>query len=134
VTRASAQPSPFRRDGLLRRAAPFLVAMAISFAAIRLPAVKRDAAELIEAGVLSLILIGVVLALPWHHLPRTADLVPPLAYMVVVALLADGVGGAVSAYSTLLLLPVLCSRCTARACSSRSASSALGSCSPCPCC
>jgi diguanylate cyclase (GGDEF)-like protein len=81
--------------------------MAISFAAIRLPAVKREASELIEAGILNLVLIGLVLALPWDRLPRTADLVPPLVYMVVVALLTDAVGGAASAYSTLLLLPVL---------------------------
>jgi GGDEF domain-containing protein len=107
VRRRTSQPSPFRRDGLARRAAPFLVAMAVSFAALRLPAVKREAGELIAAGALNLILIGLVIALPWQRLPRTADLLPPLVYMVVVALLRDGLGGAGSSYETLLMLPVL---------------------------
>lgn len=104
---ASAQPSPFRREGLLRRSAPFLVAMVLAFAAIRLPAVERDTGRLIAAALLNALLIVLVIALPWQRLPRTADLLPPLIYMIVVALLRDGLGGAVSAYSTLLILPVL---------------------------
>jgi GGDEF domain-containing protein len=81
--------------------------MVVAFAAIRLPAVERDTGRLIEAAVLNLLLVVLVYALPWQKLPRIADLVPPLLYMVVVALLRDGLGGAVSAYSTLLILPVL---------------------------
>src|SRR4051794_16606873 len=54
-----------------------------------------------------LVLIAGVYLLPWDRMPATADLLPPLVYMVVVALLRDGLGGAVSAYSTLLILPVL---------------------------
>jgi GGDEF domain-containing protein len=79
----------------------------VAFAAIRLPAEERDAQRLTEAGALMLILIGLVIALPWQQLPRIADLVPTLLFMVVIALLRDGLGGAVSAYSTLLVLPVL---------------------------
>jgi GGDEF domain-containing protein len=107
VRPGNAQPSPFRREGLLRRTAPFLVAMALAFVAIRLPAVERDAGSLLAAGILNVILIVLVIVLPWQKLPRIADLLPPLLYMVVVALLRDGLGGAVSAYSTLLILPVL---------------------------
>jgi GGDEF domain-containing protein len=81
--------------------------MVIAFAAIRLPAVERDSDRLVSAGALNLILIAVIAWLPWQKLPRIADLVPPLLYMVVIALLRDGLGGAVSAYSTLLILPVL---------------------------
>lgn len=104
---ASSHPSPFRRDGLLRRTAPFLVAMAVGFAAIRLPVDKRDTSELVAAGVLNLALIALVIVLPWQRLPRVADLLPPLMYMVVVALLRDGMGGTISGYPTLLILPVL---------------------------
>jgi GGDEF domain-containing protein len=107
VRPANAQPSPFRRDGLLRRTAPFLVATVLAFAAIRLPAVERDTGRLLAAAILTVVLIVLVIALPWQKLPRTADLIPPLIYMIVVALLRDGLGGAVSAYSTLLILPVL---------------------------
>ena len=84
-----------------------MVATVIAFAAIRLPAVKRDDSELLSAGLLTLVIVALVVVLPWHKLPTTADLLPPLAYMVVVALLRDGLGGAVSSYSTLLILPVL---------------------------
>jgi GGDEF domain-containing protein len=107
VRPTSAPPSPFRREGLLRRTLPFLVAMVIAFAAIRLPAVERDSGRLLAAAALNLLLVVLVLVLPWQRLPRIADLLPPLVYMVVVALLRDGLGGAVSAYSTLLILPVL---------------------------
>jgi GGDEF domain-containing protein len=107
VTRTTTQLSPFRREGLLRRSAPFLVAMAVGFAAVRLPAVERDESEIFAAAALNLVLIALVVFLPWQKLPRTADLVPPLFYMVVITMLRDGVGGAVSAYSTLLILPVL---------------------------
>ena len=103
----SAPPSPFRREGLLRRTLPFLVAMVLAFAAIRLPAVERDSGRLLAAAALNLLLVVLVIVLPWQKLPRIADLLPPLLYMVVVALLRDGLGGAVSAYSTLLILPVL---------------------------
>ena len=103
----SAKLSPFRREGLFRRTAPFLVAMAVSYAAIRLPAVERNSSRLLAAAVLNVVVIGLVVVLPWNRLPRTADLLPPLLYMVVIALLRDGLGGAISAYSTLLILPVL---------------------------
>ncbi|MEA2495038.1 MAG: hypothetical protein QOJ29_2949 [Thermoleophilaceae bacterium] len=107
MIRDSSQQRPFRREGLLRRTAPFLVAMVVAFAAIRLPAIERAEGELLAAGALNLVLIALVVWLPWHQLPRTAELLPPLLYMVVVAMLRDGLGGAISAYSTLLILPVL---------------------------
>src|SRR3954452_6145439 len=105
--RATAKQSPFRREGLLRRTAPFLVAMLVSYAAVRLPAVERDGSEILAAAVLNLVMVALVVFLPWDELPRTADLLPPLMFMVVVAMLRDGLGGAVSAYSTLLILPIL---------------------------
>jgi GGDEF domain-containing protein len=92
---------------LARRTLPFLVAMVLGFAAIRLPAVERDTGRLLAAAALNLLLVVLVLVLPWQKLPRIADLLPPLLYMVVIALLRDGLGGAASAYSTLLFLPVL---------------------------
>lgn len=107
MTRTRSNPSPFRREGLLRRTAPFLVAMAVAFAAIRLPAVERNTGELVLAGGLNLLVIALVVVLPWERLPAIADLLPILLYMVVITLLRDGLGGAVSAYAALLILPVL---------------------------
>jgi GGDEF domain-containing protein len=81
--------------------------MVVAFAAVRLPAIQRDRTEIIQAGVLNLILVAAVAFLPWNRFPRTADLLPPLLYMVVITLMRDALGGAVSAYETLLILPVL---------------------------
>jgi GGDEF domain-containing protein len=98
---------PFRREGLLRRTAPFLVAMILAFAAIAMPASERNTTELLVAAALNVLLVLAVVVLPWERFPRSADIIPPLAYMVVVALMRDALGGAPSAYSTLLILPVL---------------------------
>jgi GGDEF domain-containing protein len=81
--------------------------MVLALVAIRLPAIERDTGRLLAAAILNALLVVLVIVLPWQKLPRTADLLPPLIYMIVVALLRDGLGGAVSAYSTLLILPVL---------------------------
>ena len=107
MNRFARQESPFRKEGLLRRTAPFLVAMVVGFAAIRLPAVDRKQGEIILAAALNLLLVVLVVGLPWRDLPTTAELLPPLLYMVVVAMLRDALGGAVSSYSTLLILPIL---------------------------
>lgn len=104
--RESVELRPFRREGLLRRTAPFLAAMLLAYAAIRLPAEERDKNEIITAVGLNVLLVVSVLALPWQRLPRFAEVLPPLIYMVVVALLRDAMGGSTSAYSTLLILPV----------------------------
>lgn len=106
MRRRESDLSPFRREGLLRRSAPFGVAMIIAFAALELPADELDAGRLWSAAALNLVLIAMVLLLPWERLPRTADIVPPLSYLVVVSLLRDGAGGATSGYSTLMVLPI----------------------------
>jgi GGDEF domain-containing protein len=107
VRRSPELAGPFRKEGLLRRTAPFLVAMVVTFAAVRLPAAHRDESEILIAGALNLALVLAVAVLPWNRLPRSAELLPPLLYMVVITLMRDALGGAVSAYSTLLILPVL---------------------------
>jgi len=107
VSARAEQLRPFRREGLLRRTAPFLAAMVLSYASIRLPASERNSGEILAAAAVNVALVLAVIALPWHRLPSYADVLPPLAYMIVVALLRDAMGGAPSAYSTLLILPVL---------------------------
>src|SRR3954447_25135514 len=97
---------PYRREGLLRRTAPFLVAMVLGFATIGLPADSRDDSQIIAAAILNVLVVLLVLFLPWNKLPRSAEVLPPLMYMVCVALLRDALGGGNSGYSTLLILPV----------------------------
>lgn len=97
---------PYRREGLLRRTAPFLVAMVFAYATIGLPADSRDDSEILAAGLLNIVVALTVLFVPWSKLPRSAEVLPPLAYMICVALLRDALGGGNSGYSTLLILPV----------------------------
>jgi diguanylate cyclase (GGDEF)-like protein len=103
---AALHPSAFGRPGLLRRSAPFLGAMLLALAVLPLPPDgDRPVAVLLAVGLTALIVATVVLA-PWHRLPRFAEAVPPLAYFVVIALLRESQGGAVSGYSALAMLPV----------------------------
>lgn len=107
MTSTARSVSPFRKEGILRRTAPFGVAMILGFAAIELPAGHRNGREILIAAVLNVVIVAAIVLVPWERLPRSADVLPPLAYMIVVALLRDALGGAASAYSTLLIVPVL---------------------------
>ena len=48
-----------------------------------------------------------VVLFPWQRLPSWMQIVPPLLYMIVVALLYKEGGGATSGFGTLLMLPIL---------------------------
>jgi diguanylate cyclase (GGDEF)-like protein len=96
----------FSRPGLLRRSAPFLGVIALALAVLPLPPdAERPNVVLLAAGLSALIVATVALA-PWHRLPRFAEVVPPLTYFVVIALLRESQGGALSGYAPLAMLPV----------------------------
>lgn len=97
----------FERQGLLLRAAPFLGAMALAIMIYPLPPNGDDSSTLIlgAASLNALILIAALL-IPWHRLPQVAQVVPPLAYFIVIALLREADGGSQSSYSVLTMLPV----------------------------
>lgn len=96
----------FERHGLLARAAPFLGAMALAVMVYPLPPHGHDSSALLTAAVLNaLILIG-ALVTPWRLLPHFAQVAPPFAYFVVIALLREADGGGRSSYSVLAMLPV----------------------------
>ncbi|MFL5885478.1 MAG: GGDEF domain-containing protein, partial [Thermoleophilaceae bacterium] len=99
-------PRPFRRHGLARRAGPFGAAMALALAAIPLPPGPERAAPLVAAGVLTVAIAAAVAYLPWARLPRWADIVPPLAYLLAAALLRHGEGESASSYAAVFVLPV----------------------------
>jgi len=88
MRRITDHTSPFRKEGLLRRSAPFLVAMVIAFAAIRLPAHDRNDSELLAAGLLnlglSMLLVG-PLGLTGVALGTA---IPNILYAVMVLVLA----------------------------------------------
>lgn len=103
---ASALPSTRRET--VRQLAPFAVTTALAFVAVALPPATDGEAKLLAlAGALALLLVAVPLAVPPQRLPRGAQVVGPLLFLVLVALLRDAEGGAVSGYSILVLLPVV---------------------------
>ena len=98
---------PFARETLLRRAAPFAAAMAVSFAVLPLGPQSIHAGWLAGALVLAIALAAAVWFVPWADLPGWAEAIPPLAWFGVVAMLRQSQDGALTGYAPLVLLPVL---------------------------
>src|SRR6188508_2500904 len=96
----------FEREGLFARAAPFLGAMVLAILVYPLPPAGDDSSGLFTAAALSALILISALLVPWRLLPHFAQVVPPFAYFVVIALLREADGGASSAYSVLTMLPV----------------------------
>src|SRR5437867_1755031 len=96
----------FDRTGLLSRAAPFLGAMWLAIMVYPLPPHGGDSSALIPAAVLNALIIIAAIAAPWRRLPHFAQITPPFAYFVVIALLREADGGGSSSYGVLSLLPV----------------------------
>ena len=106
MSQAAPTHAAFARDGLLRRGAPFLGAMLLALLVYPLPPVGNEPNALYGAALLSALIVLAATAAPWARLPRFAEVVPPLAYFVVIALLRESDGAAQSSYSVLALLPM----------------------------
>jgi diguanylate cyclase (GGDEF)-like protein len=96
----------FDRAGLLARAAPFLGAMWLALMAFPLPPESETSPVLVAAVVLNALIILGAIAVPWRRLPHFAQIAPPFAYFIVIALLREADGGSLSAYAVLAMLPV----------------------------
>jgi diguanylate cyclase (GGDEF)-like protein len=96
----------YARPGLGGRSAPFLGAMLLAIALLPLPPGVGGVPELALAAALTGLIVLTVWLAPWHRLPQFAEVVPPLSYFVVIALLRESQGGALSGYSALAMLPV----------------------------
>jgi diguanylate cyclase (GGDEF)-like protein len=96
----------FDRAGLLARAAPFLGAMWLALVIYPLPPHGGDSRALVPAVVLNGLILVAALMVPWSRLPPFAQIAPPLAYLIVIALLREADGGSTSAYGALFILPV----------------------------
>jgi diguanylate cyclase (GGDEF)-like protein len=80
--------------------------MVLALAVVPLPPHGDRPLAVLLAAALSALVVATVVFAPWHRLPRFAEVVPPLAYFVVIALLRESQGGSDSGYSALALLPV----------------------------
>jgi hypothetical protein len=101
-------PQAFDRQGLLRRAAPFLGAMWLAILIYPLAPHDGDSGALLPGAVLVLnaLIVLAAIAVPWKRLPQLAQILPVLAYFVVIALLREADGGGMSGYGALSMLPV----------------------------
>ena len=97
---------PFDRTGLLRRAAPFIGAMWLALVIYPLPPHGGDSDAFVTAVALNVIILVAVLIVPWRRLGPMAGVLPPLAYLLVIALLRQADGGGSSSYGALLMLPI----------------------------
>ena len=96
----------YARPGLLGRAAPFLGVMMLAIAVLPLPPGGDGLREIALASAISGLVVLAVWLAPWERLPQFAEVVPPLAYFIVIALLRESQGGALSGYSAVAMLPV----------------------------
>jgi diguanylate cyclase (GGDEF)-like protein len=93
------------RRRLLARAAPFLGAGLLPFATLPLPPAVVSPWSVVAAAFLTAAIVLTCIYAPWHRLPHFAQVVPPMAYFVVIALLRDAENGA-SGYTPLAMLPL----------------------------
>jgi signal transduction histidine kinase len=97
--------SPFERDGLGTRIAPFAVVAVLGELSLALP---PGPASLLDT-VLSLVLLAAAAGavfLPWHRLPPWAPVIVPLLYTASILPLVLAAGGATSGTDVLLLVPL----------------------------
>lgn len=97
---------PFRRRGLLRRTAVFPLTLLLAFALYPYGHPVYDA-RFAAAAMLAIAFVPAAIVTPWQRLPRSAQLLLPLLYVAVVALLRDAHGGAASGYAPFVLVTVL---------------------------
>jgi diguanylate cyclase (GGDEF)-like protein len=71
-----------------------------------LPPHGDGSSALVAAALLNALILVAAMFVPWHRLPHFAQVVPPFAYFIVIALLREADGGGQSSYSVLSMLPV----------------------------
>jgi diguanylate cyclase (GGDEF)-like protein len=97
---------PFERSGLLRRAAPFIGAMWLALVIYPLPPHGGDSQSFVPAVALNVIILVSALIVPWRRFGPMTAVLPPLAYLLVIALLREADGGGSSSYAALFMLPI----------------------------
>lgn len=101
-------PIALRREGLFKRVLPFAFTALVVFGSVPLDSSPHDRPGYawIALGLLMVIVISAG-TIRWERLPHWSGISLPLGYIVVVMLLRDAEGGAVSGVITLYFLPLL---------------------------
>jgi diguanylate cyclase (GGDEF)-like protein len=90
---------------LAREMAPFGVATLLGFALVPI-GLEVDWTGYVAAALLMAAIFAAAAVAPWRSLPRAARVVPPLLFLVAVALLREASGGAAGGVGALALVPV----------------------------
>jgi diguanylate cyclase (GGDEF)-like protein len=98
---------PFARALLAGRAAPFALAMLVSFATLPLSGNHLHVVPTVSAMLLAAAIAGAAWFVPWTRLPSWLEALPPLAWFGVAMLLRASAGGSATGYAPLVFLPVL---------------------------
>ncbi|HEY0519083.1 MAG TPA: sensor domain-containing diguanylate cyclase [Ilumatobacteraceae bacterium] len=99
---------PLIGDGRLRRVTPFLITAIVSMV-VAIPAMSLTRPLLAVAGTaLALAAMVASVIFPWNRVPRSAQLAPPLLFLVATMLLASATGiGMGSPFVTMSVLPIM---------------------------
>lgn len=98
---------PLSDPGAAGRVAPFGSAAIIALVLVLLPPNASNPSLLTAAAVLVTVIIAAALLVPWVRIPAWCQAIIPLSFFVVVALLRQAGGGAVSGFAPLVMLPIL---------------------------
>jgi diguanylate cyclase (GGDEF)-like protein len=99
--------APFARGLLPGRAAPFALAMVLSFATLPLGGNRLHALPTVGAALITAGIAAAAWFVPWTRLPAWLQAAPPLAWFAVAELLRTSAGGMSTGYAPLIFLPVL---------------------------
>jgi diguanylate cyclase (GGDEF)-like protein len=103
------QPRALRREGLPARVAPFITPAIFGFIPLFMPAdtnAQIDVSVILVAAILSVVTLLSVFLIPWDLLPRQAEILPPIAYILIIFLMREGASYADYVFAPLLLLPL----------------------------
>lgn len=96
----------FDRASLGRRIAPFtLGTIALIIALVFVP--PTNVTTFAIGGALGGLCVATAMLVPWHRLPKSAEIAAPILGVAAIAFMRDGTGGHESGYSVLALLAVL---------------------------
>jgi hypothetical protein len=103
---AATTTHPFAREGLLRRAWPFLATMLLAWVLLPTVGTVHHGGLVVAAALLNVAIVLAAVFVPWQRIGHGAWL-PPLAWIVVVVLLREAMGGTTSGFAPLTLLTSL---------------------------